>query len=436
MACIDVFLEIHCKKISKEGKFMKQFLRQNVLILLLLILTVFWLGNLLLWALGPLDTVGPANPSPFGPVGPLFSDFYQIAEVSKYSRPYDLGATNYPATLLFGLKLLSGFNINTQLFILMINFALFSKYLLSSVTPLSQKNKITLYFFFIFSYPFLLGVFRGNFDVLAVSLLFVAFYFREKSIHFAGIFLGLAISIKYWPIIFVVFFWKFSHRKISKIAFITFTSITLTSSILLGYKKPSEIIFVFLIPLQSQSLELSANHAAYSTSAVGLMLATFTFFTDPKPWDLSNAKMNLSLDFTNHNYFILQIFLALLCTLVFIFSKKQSSVWITCSIFASLIPTISYAYRIESILVGVILLLSDNTASKMHIEFQKNFRIQCALIFGILLPWTLVYIPNSLFSLQSVLAPVFQIALIILIVSNLTFPERFVLFFKRQLQFE
>lgn len=401
------------------------------------LLTSVWALCFLLWFRAPLDLVGIKNPSPFGPIGPLFSDFFQIWNVSSYWRPYDLMAINYPPVSLAMFSFLSNFASGYVIFFLMTCTTIILKFTIIQNLKLSNNLKLLIFLLTLASYPFLFGIIRGNIDIWVSMFLILAYQLREKLTFASGLLFGLGISLKYWPLIFIVFFWRFSSKKIVAISLATAISLQTLSIYVLGYRNFLEYFSVSKIPLQSQNVDISSNTLGYSSSFLVLCFVLYHLYSDSRPWDLTDNKIQMAIDFVQSNYLWFQISLILICVLIFLFEKARSSIWITCCIFVSFIPEISYVYRLEPILFGLYLMWDElhmkefEKLTTSKISFMKMFAVMLLLV-----PWTLFYVPESLLSLESVVIPFLQLFILGLILISLRFPNKLSGLIKKQLHFE
>jgi hypothetical protein len=395
-----------------------------------------WVLCFLLWFRSPLDLVGIKNPSPFGPIGPLFSDFFQIWNVSSFWRPYDLMAINYPPVSLAIFSILSNFSSGYVVFFFTTSAVIILKFVIIQNLKLSNNLKLLIFLLILASYPFLLGIIRGNIDISVSMLLILAYQLREKFMLTAGLLFGLAISLKYWPLVFIVFFWKFSSKKIVAMSIATAISLQAMSIYMLGYRNFLDYFNISKIPLQSQNVDISSNTLGYSSSFLVLCFVLYHLYSDSRPWDLTDNKIQMAIDFVQSNYLWFQISLILICVLIFLFEKARSSIWITCCIFVSFIPEVGYVYRLEPILFGLYLMWDELYVK----EFEKlttsriSFMKMCAVLL-LLVPWTLFYIPESLLSLESVVIPFLQLLILGLILISLRFPNKLYGLLKKQLHF-
>jgi hypothetical protein len=410
--------------------------QKNFYSYLFILMLILWTITLVFWLRKPLTFEGNTNPSPFGSVGALFSDFFQIWNSSKFPRPYDLAAVNYPPTGLFILQLASKLVIGEYIFLLIIIFAFLVKYIFIKTGNVSVKDKEWLILVFLFSFPFIFGVSRGNLDVLVVAILICVILINGRLWYVSGFLFGIAIALKYWPIIFVFYFWKFMNKKMSIVAIITFLILSILSSHFLGYNLFYDFMSVARTTISSQDVSVSASTMAYSSSVYTLGLATYLFFTDPRPWDLTGDKIQNALIFMETHFIYVQFFLVAMCLFIFLYSKIRSSIWIACSIFVSLIPAVSYIYRLDIVIVGLFLLLEERNSVEISIKTPgKHFKFFVIALILLISPWNIFYMPESSISVGSVFIPLLQLTLLFILLARTPVPEKLKLKLYRQLQF-
>jgi hypothetical protein len=345
-------------------------------------------------------------------------------------------AINYPPVSLAIFSILSNFSSGYVVFFFTTSAVIILKFVIIQNLKLSNNLKLLIFLLILASYPFLLGIIRGNIDISVSMLLILAYQLREKFMLTAGLLFGLAISLKYWPLVFIVFFWKFSSKKIVAMSIATAISLQAMSIYMLGYRNFLDYFNISKIPLQSQNVDISSNTLGYSSSFLVLCFVLYHLYSDSRPWDLTDNKIQMAIDFVQSNYLWFQISLILICVLIFLFEKARSSIWITCCIFVSFIPEVGYVYRLEPILFGLYLMWDELYVK----EFEKlttsriSFMKMCAVLL-LLVPWTLFYIPESLLSLESVVIPFLQLLILGLILISLRFPNKLYGLLKKQLHF-
>jgi hypothetical protein len=125
-----------------------------------------------------------------------------------------------------------------------------------------------------------------------------------------------------------------------------------------------------------------------------------------------------------------------MCLFIFLYSKIRSSIWIACSIFVSLIPTVSYIYRLDILIVGLFLLLEERNSVEISIKTPgKHFKFSVIALILVISPWNIFYIPESSISVGSVFIPLLQLTLLFILLARTPVPEKLKLKFQRQLQF-
>lgn len=144
-----------------------------------------------------------------------FKDFFCIYEISKDLNPYTHATNYFPLTYLIFYPLTWTDNPNASILIFFDIFCCFlcwnSHYYLKVVEPNINpkeylKNIIIICFL---SYPTLICLDRGNVDILL--FIFVALFaitFAQKRYVLAAFLLAIAIGMKFYPIIFIILFFK------------------------------------------------------------------------------------------------------------------------------------------------------------------------------------------------------------------------------------
>jgi hypothetical protein len=366
----------------------------------------FWIVSLLVYFIKPFDPVGAQNPGLFGPIGAAFSDYFQIAQISQFNKPYELGGVNYPpASLIFGKIMfyaLPGLP----------GFILFASASLGFIFKLVRQNSIiksprTL-LLFIFFYPLIFGLVRGNFDIVAVCLVFYSINFIDKfNGRISILLLAFAIAIKIWPIVFVLYFYKWKNKKLVYETLIYTIFITLFSAYLLGYSNLDEIFEVISSSLFSaDNVTTQAFHYCYSVTAI--IFFAHLFVTADSPWNPLKSEIQSSVMFTD-GFFAKFILLCLLLLLVLgVFktrSKKQTFLFL--SGIALLLPTPSYTYR-GAVLLGSFILFSYESLEKSskNSNVDEFFRkIQLCMWIPIFAPSTFFFARNSEISTASFIQP-------------------------------
>jgi hypothetical protein len=405
---------------KRQGSTMKRTLDKN-----LFGLVVFsWGFSILNWVKNPIDTTGALNPGPFGPVGASFSDFFQLSQIAQLERPYDLGGTNYPPTGLLFLRLLTLNDPNNLAFFPIAGMVLGSLLFLSNYFVSGRKEV----FIVLASFPFLFGIVRGNLDLFATLLIWVSVLFwRKGSLCIAGLALGIAISLKIWPLVFLALFIKKENKRFFFSAITSAILLTFISSMVFGYFNLFEVFRITFGALMEQStLGTYAFQNTFSASAI--LFIGHVLLMAKNPFNVSQIEINNSLDFVNGGYAsILLLSLCIFMIYLFYESKKISTKYlILCGIVLS-IPTQSFTYR-GLIVFFYFYLLSqeDETTIKVYVR-NKNEKLRKQVLKSKMNPlkkistWSAVplfaptafyFVPGTQFSTASLLQPLGLLAFI------------------------
>ena len=162
-----------------------------------------WIASLLAWYLRPFDPTGATNPGLFGPVGAAFSDYFQTSQISHFNQPYRLLGVDYPPFALAVLKGLS-FLLPGLLgfaFVISICAGLLSFMFIRVTFSSAGSSRFQNVMIFLLPYPFVYGIVRGNIDLLAAALIWLAILFKDSKYDiFPALLTASAISLKVWPV--------------------------------------------------------------------------------------------------------------------------------------------------------------------------------------------------------------------------------------------
>jgi len=393
----------------------------------------FWIVSLLVFFVKPFDPVGAQNPGLFGPIGAAFSDYFQIAQISQFNKPYELGGVNYPpAALIFGKIIfyaLPGLP----------GFILFASASLGFIFKLVRKNIViksprTL-LLFIFFYPLIFGLVRGNFDIVAICLVFYSINFIDKfNGRLSLLLLAFAVAIKIWPIVFVLYFYKWKNKKLLYEMLICTLILTILSAYFLGYTHLNEIFEVITSSfLLADNVTTQAFHYCFSMTAI--IFFTHLFITADSPWNPLKSEIQASVIFTD-GFFAKSILACILLLLVIgIFkSRSKRQTFLFLSGIALLLPTPSYTYR-GAILLGYFVLFSHEPWKKSLKNGSSDkllSKVQLSMWIPIFAPSTFFFPRNSEISTASFIQP---LSLLIILGIELYFLFSQGSYFQRRRQF-
>lgn len=368
-----------------------------------------WVSALLAWYFGPRDSIGSSGRSPFGPTAPLFSDFFQIAQSANYGNPYLEGAVNYPAFATLVLRCYGNLFTNS-LFLLILSLSVSMFILLyRKIANLHSLNWLHSLLLGSASFPILYGLFRGNLDVLVSALVIASFYFWDKSKRNVAsiILLGIAISLKVWPIFFLLPLLKL--KKFGEVLWTAFIAILLTSFSTLIYSGFSFSRFILIIFSSGESKntgDISEFSFSYSLRPV---LGGIYHLIKFGSVDSNVERLDQVFAFLDSRIilFILMILLILVLSI-----SLQLKTFNAVYLYAASIPLLffspSYSYRAIPIVFYFYLLVTNSNGIKLLGE-NKPSRISVWewLSFALLLaPSTVFFFPGTQISLISIFQPV------------------------------
>jgi hypothetical protein len=376
---------------------------------------ISWLLTILAWIRNPIDTTGANNPGPFAPIGAAFSDFYQLAQLSQFDRPYDLGGTNYPPLGILFLRLISLNDPNNLSFFPIAGVMLGTLYFLF----VRSSNKKIAGLIFLASFPFVFGVIRGNLDLLAIFLIWISVLTWEKEKYiFAATAMAFAIALKIWPIVFLLLFLKKKNRLLYVSTSLLVLLLTIFASFVLGYSNLFEIADISTSILFGQgTLGSYAFQNTFSFSS--LLFFGHIALMARNPLNISQFEVGNSLVFVNGFYSLMVIFL-LLGGLIYLFfkAKNVATEFLILSGVVLLIPTQSFTYRALIVLLYFYLrsdveLVSGRGRSrnpakiliKKYVHPISLEKIRIWSTIPLFAPTAFYFIPGTQFSTASLFQP-------------------------------
>jgi hypothetical protein len=305
---------------------------------------------------------GPGRNSPFVNSVPRFSDFYQIFSYAQNSDPYTYVKSGYPPFGHEFLTPLTIFNSDLALVIFLgasigLIFASVVNLVSNSVNVFEMNYADFLSFGVLcLSFPVLFAADRGNIDILIVGMLVavINLHYRGKR-KTASIIFGLAVAMKVYPIVFLLYFLRFKGgmfftMRALAVAFIA-TLIATWSSI--GLSRESLSLLQTSI-FGEGGVVLESRFGAWSTSVTGFVAA------------LRQATSGIFPSSETDLYFLyvriaLLIFALLVCLAVAFFAKSKTEAMIGCVALSLLLPSISYHYKAALLLIPVLLSIQENS---------------------------------------------------------------------------
>lgn len=381
-----------------------------------------WLACLIAWIMSPFDPTGATNPGLFPPLGPAFSDYFQVSQASHFNQPYIFMSTDYPPFALAILKgltfLLPGFLGMAVIIAMCLGVLSFMYVQVNRTSTGTSRFKNIL--IFILPYPLVFGIIRGNIDLLAAALLWLAILLKDsKYAIWPALLLASAISLKFWPVVFIFFFLRWGNRKLAFLSIGLATALTVVSPFVLGYRNLSAAFHAVLPSLSASNLLTGdALHNTFSLSSLMyfghiLLLSANPFRSTPH--DLANALAFAGSPLAKLIFIAIGIFLVRMMWK----TKTVSSSYLFCSGLALLISTPTYTYRGVILVVYFYLVWREISSSgeKQLDETGLMARLEGVRQFAwlpILAPTTILFIKNTQISAASVLQPMALVVLLLI----------------------
>lgn len=275
-----------------------------------------------------------------------FSDYSSMIESSGEKNPWQ-STNNYPPFAMFLFKLFSFLppQVGLITWLLLSAILLLAPLLFVSKHSFSLEQRLIILLVYVISAPFLATLDRGN-QIAILPILFILFYLAVHSnANFsAGIFLGLAVSIKIYPLILVIYLIKIRQWATIMWTFTTFFVLTAFSS--LYFSNSLNSVFESFRGISSHN-NLASEPQPMVFSGAGILHNMSHLVAGP------DSQLTVWI---NRNDFTIALLILILVALVSVskFSNFSLLPYLYC---LQLIPTQSYTYtRIWSLVALVILL--------------------------------------------------------------------------------
>jgi hypothetical protein len=383
--------------------------------ILFFLVSMGWYAILMLkWYLNKKDPVGNGNLTPFGPSGPIFSDFYQIATLASFKGVYESSATNYPPLGILLLKLLSNFTY-LGAFLLIVSFC---AGVIIGNFRFSNKNEVLNILITLSSFPFLFAIARGNLDLLACAFVFLAIAsFRNDKKWRSIIFLSIAVALKLWPVVFVLIFLKkgFQHALLAGISSFV---LSISSFYILGHQSFTLFLKVIFSALFSgnagTTMEFQNTYSIKTLFVLLHMLFNSNSPMSPDKVDFANA-----LGFANGPYgAIMLIFLLFFLVFLVVKVNEFKYQFFFTSTIVLLVSSPSYVYRGIILIYAFQLLygepLSNPYRLKLKVFSIDSSRLKILFWLFLLAPTSFFYFSEKAVSTSSLIVPLSLISLLFL----------------------
>lgn len=270
----------------------------------------------------------------------------------------------------------------------------------------SKREKIFYFIGFLFSYPILYALDRGNYLLFTFMFLGVFFYYYDKNKFIANLSLAAAIATKIYPAAFLLLY--FSDKRFKDIFKTLFNTLLLTYVSLLFFRGSMlnnlENFFYHLFVFGSSSNSEIVG-ISFQNSLMALIKIIYKLNQQPLPNGLFL------------NYFLFILFSGLFLAYI-IYREKQF--WLKILLITSyqiIIPPMSFDYNLVFLIFPVIALFHDQSIS---FKASINYLVLISLLFIPKVYWVLIPPPNGEFekefylSIQPILNPIILVSILLL----------------------
>ena len=374
----------------------KNSVHQNILYLYIIIWATTASISLSNFYMGSKDLTGVNSLSPFGPVGPIFSDYFQLTSAADVEDPFSLRATTYPPFAILIIKL---FNVFPAYIGFTVIFSMFTVFFIRQLISAAEIESVSLSLLAmsLFSYPLISAIVRGNLDLIVVVMLWQAIRAIEtnKSAQ-AILYLSIAISLKLWPLVFLLLLIK--NRRIWQCLAVvaSSTAITLASFAVIFPSKIVTYLATFLDNSDFYLREITPDAGAYSFSITGMAIAGYLFVRE-----FGVGKQTFALPLSEQN---LMIYLPVLNVLVlsvlifgFFFSRRKSGELLFLASICLLIPSSSHVYRALILIYVLYVRLKEDAALNEVFDSQKKSFAHKFIQTLEVMSWSIILAPTSFY---------------------------------------
>jgi hypothetical protein len=341
----------------------------------------------------------PYNTFLFRP-GDRWADFTNLFHI--WDNPY--GIVNFARIAFpFLYKSFSIFALFSPFMALFLFLLIFlSSFIYICLQQLRIGKSISLTNFFVFTfltYPFLFSLDRANYEIVVFLCLYIYIFSYKKKPLISAVFLGFAIALKAFPVIFSILL--LTDRKYKELAIAAIVSISTT---LLSYATLPGGISTN-IPSHLHNLQLYTQLYAIQNEG---MLFGHSLWGGIKFFSILTSLQMISTT----NYTIM-IFVGLICLVIYI-GFVEKFIWkkialLVCAL--NLFPQVSADYKLLHIFIPLFLFINDTETDNKWSDW-----VYLALFGLLLIPKNYYRLPNfPEASISVLLNPLLMLALIVLI---------------------
>ncbi len=336
-----------------------------------------------------------------------FNDFFETVHYSSNLNPY-LFRDPYPAINYFPFDYVIGFVFS--IFSPGIAFTLFlilsaTSFLYFNITFFRTSDKtadfLTIFILTFLSYPLLLAIDRGNFEIILFLFLgfFLIFYIKDKW-YLCAVFLGAAIAMKAFPVLLLILF--IYTKKYKEAAFCITVAFLLNFIPLLFFQGGPFDNFKRMyinMRLYMDTYAVGDEGLDYGCSLFGMIKAFLYQF---------NITSDIKLALKLYNYFALIAGVLIIGYLIVVKMPlwKKAAVIV---ILMLLLTPVSASYKLLSIFIPIYLFVREQESNKGDTIF--------IIIFSLLLIPKNIRFIHSLYG-GVIIDPILMLGLLVLLLSR------------------
>lgn len=345
-----------------------------------------------------------------------FNDFVNMINTCKDLDPYDrsnfLPSVYFPISNLFYSVLyeLSDKNLAISMIVYTILFLIALIILINKIFLVENKQFIILSI--LFSYPVIFSLDRMNLElfVFLLTLGFV-YYYQERKFLLAVFLLSIGISMKLYPILFLIFFIKDRNFKFILLSGLMCISITIFSLFLFkgGLVVNSEKLLFNLNNFND--IYVGPSGLQHNLSLYGMIkimvLGSLKFIFNYSNY-IANSTANEILRIP-YLIFVFMYFILISTLVIFIEKSFWKNIYLITSLII-LLPHVSFDYKLLYIIIPLLYFLKE--------VFNDKYSVIYSVLFSLLM------IPHSYFYLiYDISIGVFIFPLIFLVVTYIIIKE-------------
>jgi len=309
----------------------------------------------------------------------VFNDFknmyYITKDFSPYVSSYWFSSIYFPfANIIFWIFTVIN-NVEFSLIVFLSSFGICYgigiKVVSKKILKMTFIQKVSI---FLIAYPMLFALDRANIEIFVFLFvgLFVYFYFYKSNYILAAIFLGLAISMKLYPGVFILFFLR--DKKFKQLIVLLIVCVLVSFIPLLIFKGGFTVNLRQMLA-NMRNFSSSYNGVAglqHNNTLYGLLCISFygfaVIFRNISFSDLTSLGL---YEMLMKPYLILVIILFLLIVLFIIKTKMRDSLaYLLLTVCMIIFPNISYDYKLIFIIPALIFYIK-NIENEMPNKFTN-----------------------------------------------------------------